>query len=64
MGYLGGVLDGSFREEIRLFYRLFLLVDNLQSAEGVIIIVTVENLLIYAVVDVAVLLYKAVVLRV
>ena len=64
MGDFGGVFYCALGEEIRLFYGLGFLVDDLQSAEGIVIIVTAENLRITAVVYVAVLLYKAVVLRV
>ena len=64
MGDFGGVFYRALGKEIRLFYGLGFLVDDFQSAEGIVIIVTAENLRITAVVYVAVLLYKAVVLRV
>ena len=62
MGYLGGELYSSLREEIGLFNGLVFLVDNLQCTKGVVIIITAENLCITAVVYIAVLLNKAVIL--
>ena len=40
MGDFGGIFYRALGEEIRLFYGLGFLVDDLQSAEGIVIIVT------------------------
>lgn len=52
MGNLGGILDGTLGEEIGLFNSLFLLVNDFQSTQRVVVIVLAENLFVCAVVDI------------
>ena len=63
MGDFGGVFYRALGKEIRLFYGLGFLVDDFQSAEGIVIIVTAENLRITAVGYAADLKNKALLLR-
>lgn len=53
MGNLGGILDGTLGEEIGLFNSLFLLVNDFQSTQRVVVIVLAENLFVCAVVDIS-----------
>ena len=50
MGNLGGILDGTLGEEIGLFNSLFLLVNDFQSTQRVIVLA--ENLFVCAVVNI------------
>jgi len=52
VGNLGGILDGTLGEEIGLFNSLFLLVNDFQSTQRVVVIVLAENLFVCAVVNI------------
>ena len=52
MGDFGGIFYRTLGEEIGLFNSLFLLVNDFQSTQRVVVIVLAENLFVCAVVNI------------